>query len=53
MHFGKYTNKNSDPMGAFSISSPANEKQGTPCLLLTLSSHISGIFCLFPQSTAI
>jgi hypothetical protein len=46
--------KSRDPMGAFPSGSPANKKQGNPLILmLTMYPHISGIFCLFPQSTAV
>jgi hypothetical protein len=41
-------------MGAFPSGSPANRKQGNPLgLMPTMSPHILGIFCLFPQSTAV
>jgi hypothetical protein len=41
-------------MGAFPSRPQANRKQGNPLVLMpTVSPHISGNFCLFPQSTAV
>ncbi len=47
-------NKSKDPMGAFPTRSPATRKQGDALgLSPTVSSHISSIFCPFPQSVTI
>ncbi len=42
-------------MGAFPTACPANRKQGDPPQLIAhnMSPNISGIFSLFPQSTAV
>ncbi len=53
IHVGKCPNKSKDPMAIFPTGSPARRKQDYLGPSPIVSPHVSDVFCLFSQSTAV